>query len=88
MIGKQDILDRATEWQLRPEVVEKDYILGWVLAALASHPETRARWILKGGTRLLQHWGLHKARDRVEYLPRRDDRSVHKPWRCFHAPIG
>jgi hypothetical protein len=26
MIGKQDILDRATEWQLRPEVVEKDYI--------------------------------------------------------------
>jgi predicted nucleotidyltransferase component of viral defense system len=50
MISKQDILDRATEWQLRPEVVEKDYILGWVLAALASHPETRACWILKGGT--------------------------------------
>jgi hypothetical protein len=42
MISKQDILDRATEWQLRPEVVEKDYILGLVLAALASHPETRA----------------------------------------------
>jgi predicted nucleotidyltransferase component of viral defense system len=50
MIGKQDILDRATEWQLRPEVVEKDYILGWVLAALASHLETRDCWILKGGT--------------------------------------
>ncbi|MGH7717584.1 MAG: hypothetical protein ACREON_01910 [Gemmatimonadaceae bacterium] len=27
MIGKQDILERAREWQLRPEVVEKDYAL-------------------------------------------------------------
>jgi hypothetical protein len=50
MISKQDILDRATEWQLRPEIVEKDYILGWVLASLASYPATRACWILKGGT--------------------------------------
>jgi predicted nucleotidyltransferase component of viral defense system len=50
MISKQDILDRATEWQLLPEVVEKDYILGWVLGALASHREMRAFWILKGGT--------------------------------------
>lgn len=50
MIRKQDILDRATEWQLRPEVVEKDYVLGWLLAALASHPEIRDHWIFKGGT--------------------------------------
>jgi hypothetical protein len=50
MISKQDILDRATEWQLRPTVVEKDSALGWLLAALASHPATRALWILKGGT--------------------------------------
>jgi hypothetical protein len=49
MIGKQDILDRATEWQLRPEVVEKDYIIGWVLASLASPPEMRVGWILKSG---------------------------------------
>ncbi len=31
----QDILDRSVEWQLRPEVVEKDYVLGWLLAGLA-----------------------------------------------------
>jgi hypothetical protein len=49
MIGKQDVLDRATEWQLRPEVVEKDYILGWILAALASPPEMRVGWFLKAG---------------------------------------
>lgn len=50
MIGKQDILDRAKEWQLTPGVVEKDYVLGWVLAAIAQHPETSAQWIFKGGT--------------------------------------
>lgn len=50
MINKQDILDRAAEWQLRPEVVEKDYVLGWLLAALSSHRELQALWIFKGGT--------------------------------------
>lgn len=39
MIGKQDLLDRAAEWQLRPSLVEKDYVLGWLLAAIAEHPE-------------------------------------------------
>jgi predicted nucleotidyltransferase component of viral defense system len=50
MIGKQDILDRALEWRLRPEVVEKDYVLGWLLAGLATVPEVRAFWVFKGGT--------------------------------------
>lgn len=50
MIGKQDIIDRAAEWQLRPDVVEKDYALGWLLAALAEHPETSQQWVFKGGT--------------------------------------
>ncbi len=31
MIRKQDILDRSVEWQLRPEAVEKDYVLGCCL---------------------------------------------------------
>jgi predicted nucleotidyltransferase component of viral defense system len=50
MIRKQDILERAREWQLRPEVVEKDYVLGWVLAAIAQHEEASEHWVLKGGT--------------------------------------
>ena len=49
MIRKQDILDRAAEWQLRPDVVEKDYVLGWLLAGLAELP-LREHWIFKGGT--------------------------------------
>jgi predicted nucleotidyltransferase component of viral defense system len=50
MIRKQDILDRAGEWQLRPEVVEKDYVLGWFLSSLGSHPTVAATWVFKGGT--------------------------------------
>jgi len=50
MISKQDILERATEWHLRPDVVEKDYVLGWLLAGLAQHPITSTLWIFKGGT--------------------------------------
>jgi len=49
MIRKQDILDRAAEWQLRPDIVEKDYVLGWLLAGIALS-ELRARWVFKGGT--------------------------------------
>ncbi len=50
MIRKQDILDRAGEWGLRPDVVEKDYVLGWLLAAFASHDTTSKSWAFKGGT--------------------------------------
>jgi len=50
VIRKQDILDRATEWGLRPEVVEKDYILGWLLAGFAASGAASASWVFKGGT--------------------------------------
>jgi predicted nucleotidyltransferase component of viral defense system len=50
VIGRQDILARAAEWRLRPDVVEKDYVLGWILVALAQHGETSEHWVFKGGT--------------------------------------
>lgn len=50
MISKQDVLDRAAEWQLRPDVVEKDYVLGWLIVALASVRESSGSWVFKGGT--------------------------------------
>jgi predicted nucleotidyltransferase component of viral defense system len=50
VIRKEDIRDRAAEWGLRDAVVEKDYVLGWLLAAVGSHPATRDVWVFKGGT--------------------------------------
>ena len=50
MIARQDILDRAADWGLRPDVVEKDYVLGWILSVIGQNPETSTTWVFKGGT--------------------------------------
>ncbi len=50
MISAAEILERAGELSLRPEIVEKDYVLGWLLAGIAEHPVLRDQWVFKGGT--------------------------------------
>lgn len=50
MIRRVDIDDRVREWGLRDDVVEKDYVLGWVLWGIGTEPVLAERWIFKGGT--------------------------------------
>jgi len=50
MIDRQEILDFSRELGLSSEVVEKDYVLGWLLAGIYSHPELKSAWRFKGGT--------------------------------------
>jgi len=50
MIDRQEILEFAGEVGLDPNVVEKDYVLGWMLAGISQNPRTRDSWIFKGGT--------------------------------------
>jgi len=50
MINREELLEFAREFQLEPNVVEKDYALGWLLAGIANHPALRNTWIFKGGT--------------------------------------
>lgn len=50
LIGRREILDVATATSLQPQVVEKDYVLGWLLAGLYNQPELADDWIFKGGT--------------------------------------
>ena len=50
MIDRREIIDTATALSLLPQVVEKDYILGWVLAGIYQHPALADTWIFKGGT--------------------------------------
>ncbi len=52
MITKVELMERAKEFELRPDVVEKDYILGWLLKGIQSHPTTHSLWVFKGGTSL------------------------------------
>ncbi len=50
MIGAAEVRERAREWSLREHVVEKDYVLGWFLWAIATDPALSASWVFKGGT--------------------------------------
>ena len=50
MISKPEILAHAKKLSLSPQVIEKDYVLGWVLAGIFNHPELRNSWVFKGGT--------------------------------------
>lgn len=50
MIERREILDTATRLSLTPHVVEKDYVLGWMLAGIGAHVALRESWLFKGGT--------------------------------------
>ncbi len=50
MIPAREILELRTEWSLDVGVIEKDYVLGWLLAGIANHPQLTQTWIFKGGT--------------------------------------
>ena len=50
MIARREILDVAAALGLRPQVVEKDYVLGWVLAGIYRQKALSNSWVFKGGT--------------------------------------
>lgn len=50
VIDRREILDTAAQTSLTPHVVEKDYVLGWILAGIFGHEELAENWIFKGGT--------------------------------------
>jgi predicted nucleotidyltransferase component of viral defense system len=50
LINKQEILEFARELRLAPNIIEKDYVLGWVLAGIYQLPVFSKTWVFKGGT--------------------------------------
>lgn len=50
MIEKQEIAEFARELSLALHVVEKDYVLGWLLAGISAYPAFADSWVFKGGT--------------------------------------
>src|SRR5437588_10988700 len=50
MIDRREILEAASSFSLLPNVVEKDYVLGWILAGINAHEELTESWVFKGGT--------------------------------------
>lgn len=50
MIAKRELQQLRAEWSLDVGVIEKDYVLGWLLAEIAQHPALAETWVFKGGT--------------------------------------
>ncbi|MBI4005515.1 MAG: nucleotidyl transferase AbiEii/AbiGii toxin family protein [Gammaproteobacteria bacterium] len=50
MIDRQEVMELAREFGLAPNIIEKDYALGWMLAGISAHPELGQSWVFKGGT--------------------------------------
>jgi predicted nucleotidyltransferase component of viral defense system len=50
VIDKREILEAASSFRLLPNIVEKDYVLGWILAGINAHEELAEGWVFKGGT--------------------------------------
>lgn len=52
MITHQEIKNLVSEWGLREDVIEKDYVIGWVLWGIGTDPDLSSKWAFKGGTSL------------------------------------
>lgn len=50
MIDRREVMEFAREFGLAPQVIEKDYVLGWMLAGIAAYPDIGSSWVFKGGT--------------------------------------
>jgi predicted nucleotidyltransferase component of viral defense system len=50
VIDKTEIFKIQKVFGLQPTIIEKDYVLGWVLMGIQRQPEIHENWIFKGGT--------------------------------------
>ncbi len=50
MIPQRELAALRAEWTLDQGVIERDYILGWLLAGIAHHEALNRTWVFKGGT--------------------------------------
>lgn len=50
MITRYDLDERVRAWNLQDSIVEKDYVLGWMLWGIGNNPHLRGNWVFKGGT--------------------------------------
>lgn len=50
MIPRRELDLLRGEWSLEVSVIEKDYVLGWLLGGIEQHPALSETWIFKGGT--------------------------------------
>jgi predicted nucleotidyltransferase component of viral defense system len=52
MITHEEIKNLVVEWGIREDVIEKDYVIGWILWGIGQDDDLKDKWVFKGGTSL------------------------------------
>lgn len=50
MISHEEIKNLVTQWNIREDIVEKDYVISWVLWGIGQDQDLGHKWVFKGGT--------------------------------------
>ena len=95
MIDKREILAIAHQTSLTPHVVEKDYVLGWMLAGIYGNEDLAESWIFKERPDKKRPAAvLHGSRRRFSASgrgsnsPARTCYPAGQRLRCRHSPAG
>jgi len=68
MITKNEILEKSASFYLSPNVIEKDYVLSWILAGISERAEFSDTWIFKGGTCLKKcYFEIYRFSEDLDY---------------------
>ena len=68
MIYKAEIKEFSKKMSFRPDIVEKDYVLGWLLAGISAQKNLSQNFIFKGGTCLKKcHLETHRLSEDLDY---------------------
>lgn len=68
MSNKKEILKIAESLNFRVNIVEKDYVLGWLLAGISAHKELSQNLIFRGGTCLKKcHLETYRLSEDLDY---------------------
>src|SRR5437867_11398673 len=70
MIDRREILEAASSFSLLPNVVEKDYVLGWILAGINANEELAEGRVFKGGTCLKKcYFETYRFSEDLDFTP-------------------
>lgn len=73
MIQKEEVLRAASSHKVNPVIIEKDYVLGWILAGIANNPSFSESWVFKGGTCLKKcYFGEYRFSEDLDFTLTKD----------------
>jgi predicted nucleotidyltransferase component of viral defense system len=70
LINHSEVLAVASDLSLTHDIVEKDYVLGWLLAGIYAHEALASAWTFKGGTCLKKcYFETYRFSEDLDFTP-------------------